>query len=156
MSIGLQIEAPELRLLQDRLLRISQSDFSIMLDGLGGIVESQTHRRIRQEKSDPQGNAWIQWSDKYAGSKHGASKSHQPHPGELTSSQGHTLLFLDGHLDDSIQHLVRFDEVEIGSNLKYARRQNTSRQFIGLSEENTAEALEVVEDFLSGIIGPLK
>lgn len=156
MSVGIQVDAPEVELLHQRLLAISRVDFTELLDGLGSLVESQTHKRLRDDKTDPNGTPWKPWSESYAGKKHGLNAGHLPHPGELTSSQGHAILFLDGHLDDSLTHAIAFDEVEIGSNLKYARRQNAARQFMGLSGENNDEAVGVIEDFLDELMRPIR
>lgn len=156
MSVGIEIKAPELARLEDRLASVANMDFGNLLDGLGSIVESQTRRRIQDEKTTPEALAWADWSEAYAASKHGASKGHLAHPGELRSSQGHTLLQLDGGLLDSMQSLVSGREVEIGSNLVYANFQNTRRQFLGLSPDNTEEAIEVIEDFLDGEFRALK
>lgn len=152
MSVGIDVDAPELERLQQRLLKATRVDFHEMLEGIGGVVESQTRRRIQDEKSTPSGTRWREWSEKYAESQHGA-ENHAPHPGERRESQGHTLLSLSGALLDSIQFLRTFDEVEVGSNLKYANRQNEARQFVGLSDENNAEVLALVEDFLDQHLG---
>ncbi len=148
MSIGIVIEAPELKRLQDRLVLMSRTNFTPMLDGVGAIVESQTRRRIQDEKTTPEGAPWKPWSEKYAASKHGASKGHEPHPGELSSSQGHTMLSLDGGLLDSVQFLVEGSGVEIGSNMIYANHQNSMRQFVGLGDGDGKEVVDIVEDFI--------
>lgn len=153
MSVGVSVNSPELQALQKRLLKVSHVKFTKLLQTLGATVESQTRRRIQDEKKAPSGAAWADWSEAYAKSKHGA-KNHRRHPGQLRSSQGHTLLSLSGALMDSIQwSTVMSDEVEVGSNLVYANRQNKDRQFIGLSAQNDRELLQVVEEFLDHEMG---
>lgn len=147
MSIGIAIDATELELLQRRLLSMSRVSFTSLLEGVGAVVESQTRRRIQDEKRGPDGGLWQGWSDAYAESKHGAG-NHLPHPSDHYESQGHTLLSLSGALLDSIQGDVTFDELEVGSNLQYAKRQNEMRQFIGLSNDDNREVLGVINDFL--------
>ncbi len=127
--------------------------FTNLLSSLGSVVESQSRNRIQNEKRSPTGQPWKDWGAAYAASKHGASKGHRPHPGQLRSSQGHTLLSLDGHLLESLHFQTTFDELEVGSNLIYANRQNEERPFLGLSQDNTAEALEVIEQFLDREMG---
>jgi len=75
-----------------------------LLDALGGIVESQTRRRIADEKSSPDGKPWAAWSSAYAKTRHG----------------NQSLLQGDGDLLDSIQYVVAKDQVHIGSPLAYA------------------------------------
>lgn len=75
-----------------------------LLDALGGIVESQTKRRIQDEKSSPNGKPWAEWSSAYAKTRHG----------NQSPLQG------DGDLLDSIQFVVEKNQVRIGSPLAYA------------------------------------
>ena len=110
---------------------------------VGAEAETQTHRRLRDEKSDPDGNAWESWSDDYALTRHG----------------GNSLLMGEGDLDDSIQFIVGIEQVEIGSNLPYAAIHNfggeevginiPARQYLGFSDENEMDLLAVVDDFLA-------
>lgn len=148
MSVAFEVDQRGVLELQHRLHALGTSDYSPLLEGIGGIVESQTRRRLQEEKTSPDGRQWKPWSEKYAGKKHGP-KGHEPHPGQLTSAGGHTLLSLFGHLNDSLQHLVTFNEVEVGSNLKYARRQNEARPFLGIGSNNESELLGIVEDYLA-------
>jgi len=75
-----------------------------LLDALGGIVESQTRRRIADEKSSPEGSPWADWSDSYKRSRTG----------------NQSLLQSGGDLLDSIQYVVEKSQVRIGSPLAYA------------------------------------
>ncbi len=152
MSVGLDIEAKDLERLQKRLLAVSHVKFTELLEGIGAIVENQSRNRIQNTKTGPDGTKWKDWSEAYAASKHGA-KNHEPHPGQLRSSQGHTLLSLSGGLLDSLQDLVTFDEVEIGSNLIYANVQNEARPFLGLSSSDSDEIYNVINDFLDREMG---
>ncbi|GAB1040987.1 MAG: phage virion morphogenesis protein [Shewanella algae] len=79
-----------------------------LLDTLGAVVESQTRRRIADEKTAPDGSPWPDWSDDYAKSRHG----------NQSKLQG------DGPLLDSIQYIVERNRVRIGSPLVYARTLN--------------------------------
>lgn len=148
MSVGLDIDKADLDRLQKRLVGLSRERYDEVLEGVGAIIESQTRRRIQHEKTTPGGKPWQAWSPDYAASKHGASKNHEPHPEALYESQGHTLLSLDGGLLDSMHWQKIFDEVEIGSNMSYAKYQDDMRQFIGLSSSDTDEVLGIIDEFL--------
>lgn len=156
MSVGVVMTSPGLERLNARLQTIgrvfSGAAGNRLLEAVGAIVESQTRRRISDEKTTPQGKKWEKWSDEYAASKHGADKGHAPHPGELRESQGHSLLVLDGGLLDSIQFLATGTEVEVGSNLVYANRQNAQRQYLGVSRSNEKEIIEIIDDFFDDYI----
>lgn len=139
----------------DALERLTEPDVPAFLDGLGGLVVSQTQRRIRSEKTAPDGTPW------------------QP------NAAGTSILFMSGALDDSLHHEVRGNEVEAGSNLVYAGiHQNggtiepksanalaftvggqfvmtkkvtmPARPYIGLSSANEAEIISFAEDFIIG------
>lgn len=76
-----------------------------LLDSLGAVVESQTRRRIADEKTAPDGSSWEAWSPGYAATRHG----------------NQSLLQGLGDLLDSIQYQVERNQVRIGSPLAYAR-----------------------------------
>jgi len=124
---------------------------SHLLDIVGALVVSQTQRRIHEEKRAPDGTEWDDWSDAYAGHKHGA-KGHEPHPGQLRNADGHSLLELFGNLLTSITHVVHDNEVEIGSNLAYAGAQNMTRPFLGLSDANESELDRLVSSYLETLL----
>lgn len=149
----------------------------LLLDGLGAVVESQTRRRIADEKTAPDGSAWPEWSASYAKTRH----SNQ------SKLQG------NGDLLDSIQYIVERNQVRIGSPLVYARVLNDGfegavqvsphtrliteafgkalrypvyqnvgsftrmmnmpqYQFLGLSGENQTEIYAVIGDFWQGLM----
>lgn len=144
MSIGLQVLSPDLLRLQHRLDGLARGDFTRLLDAVGGIVESQTRRRIEYEKIAPDGTAWQPWSEGYAKTRH-ANQS---------------LLFASGDLDDSITFDVIGFELYVGSNLAYARNQNEGstvpqRQYLGLSDANEVEVVTVIEKFFDKELGAL-
>ncbi len=122
------------------------------LNDVGGVVESQTHRRIRTEKTSPDGIAWPEWSDEYAETRHG----------------GHSLLMGEGNLDDSIQFSVGVDSIEVGTNVVYAaehqfgndqkdkagRKHNTpAREYLGMNDDNWAEVEAVLDARIDEIMG---
>ncbi len=108
MSAALEISvaSPALESLEARLRRLAagMGDTEPLLEALAAEVESQTRRRIEQEKSAPDGAPWPEWSGDYAATRHG----------------GQSLLRSEGGLLDSIQSAVSPDLAETGSNLVYA------------------------------------
>jgi phage virion morphogenesis protein len=111
-----------------------------LLEEIGAEVESQTRRRISEEKTSPDGEKWPAWSDAYAATRH----------------EGQSLLEAEGYLLDSLQFAVSGDQVEVGSNLVYAAIQEfggaevgkpglPARSYLGLSDENAAD-VEAIAD----------
>lgn len=123
------------------------------LDELGGLVVSQTQRRIRSEKTSPDGSAW------------------------KPNSAGTSILFASGALDDSIHHVVAGSSVEVGSGLVYAgihqfggtivpkngdrlafsiggrlvmadKVEMPARPYVGISADNATEIESFAEDFV--------
>lgn len=134
---------------------IAEPDRHAFLDGLGGLVVSQSQRRIRSEKTAPDGTPW------------------------KPNAEGTSILFRSGALDDSLHHEVRGNEVEAGSNLVYAgihqdggtiepisanalafsvggqfvlakKVTMPQRQYLGMSPANEAEIISFAEDFIVG------
>lgn len=127
--------------LQDILTGLSAEQQSRLLDVVGSEIESQTRRRIAEEKKAPGGEAWAPWSEEYA--------ARRPSRGGI--------LELEGHLLDSITYEVGDAAVEVGSNLAYARRHQEgdeddggmpARPFVGLSAENERDLQRLVVDWL--------
>jgi phage virion morphogenesis protein len=142
---------------QQLLARLSDFDKHELLESCGVLVESQTQRRIREEKTDPDGTPWAPWSAAYAKSRH-------PHQ---------SLLLAEGYLLASITHDMDGDDAVLihpGSNLKYARalqmgdhqvinvrgrpvkRNLPARRYLGLSSRNMDELGLLVKDFFSDLI----
>lgn len=75
-----------------------------LMQTMGAAVESQTRRRIADEKTGPDGRRWKPWSARYARTRHA----------------NHSLLVNEGHLLNSIRWaLLGSDAVTIGTNLAY-------------------------------------
>jgi phage virion morphogenesis protein len=96
---------------------------------LAPLLESQTRRRISDEKRAPLGRAWEAWSRDYAATRTGTQ----------------SLLMSEGHLHDSIASLVSPEKITWGSNLVYASAHQDGtddipeRPFLGLSRDNARE-----------------
>lgn len=140
MSVKISVDSNFDRLAA-RINRMANFDQGALLDTIGATVESQTRRRISDEKYGPDDQQWPAWLDTYAATRHG----------------GHSLLIGEGHLLDSIQYLVSDGQVEVGSNLIYASthqfgdedRNIEPRPFLGLSTANIDELDTVLDDFFN-------
>ena len=149
MTVAIEIDVIGAARVQRILSRLSQFDTDKLLDNIGNVVANQTRRRILHDKKAPDGSAWEPLSDDYAKAK--ASKK--------GSAVG--MLEYDGALRDSITHLVRGDETEVGSNMAYAAAQQLgfsknnlpARPYLGLSADDGTEVEEVVEDWIAATLG---
>lgn len=106
MSISVEIRGDvELQRIRQHVEQLSDTgNRAKLLELIGAEVESQTHRRLRDEKTAPDGSAWEPWSDGYAATRHG----------------NQSLLMGEGALDDSIQYFITGSKVHVGSPLAYA------------------------------------
>lgn len=137
-----------LQALADRLSQLQAAQVNELLEQVGATVESQTRRRLSEEKEAPDGSPWEELSDDWQ-----ARKSQQ-------SSGG--LLEYQGHLLDSMAYQVNGDEVSIGTNLIYGAIHQfggdpvgipvPARPYLGLSAENERELSEVIEAWLNQLL----
>lgn len=133
-------EVLNLDAVDSRLAKLSHLDLPALLAGIGAELESQTRRRIQDEKTSPEGHEWTPWSDKYSETRH----------------QNQSLLISEGDLLDSIQFETDSFEVAVGSNKIYAAthqygdpsRNIVDRPYLGLSAENEADLVRLTVDFL--------
>ncbi len=127
-----------------------------LAEGIGRLVQTQTRRRIEEEKTSPQGEAW------------------QP------NIAGTSILYASGELARSIDYEASADSVEVGSGLVYARIHQEGgkiepkngdalafmignqfvvtksvtmprRQYLGLSADNQDEIVQTAEEWLQGL-----
>jgi len=146
VSLSLRVDLSGVERLVKRLEQLRHMGTRGLMDAVGAEVESQTRRRIAEEKESPQGDPWPAWSQDYAATRHG----------------GHSLLQGEGHLLDSITYAVGIsgDYAEVGSNLVYAaihqfggqagrNRAVTipDRPYLGLSEDNLRDLAGLVDDW---------
>ena len=125
--------------------RLSHFDTRDLLDNIGAVVETQTRRRLSEEKTDPEGQPWEPLSERYAAWK------------EKHSSGG--ILELEGDLIGSITHKPSHDAVQIGSNVLYSTAHQLGtedipeRPYLGLSDDNADEVEEAVTTWLREVMG---
>jgi phage virion morphogenesis protein len=149
MSIALELKVDGLEDVQRKFNDLLQPDLEQLLDNIGAEVVSQTQSRISDDKADPDGTPWAEWTDRYAG----------------TRNSGQSLLEDSGRLNNSISHLVVGDTVEVGSNLVYAGHHQfgsekksgrgsgvPARQFLGLSDHNMDEVEIIVNNFIEDLL----
>ena len=146
-GVALNIDVADLGVAADRLAAIAGLiEPSRITDVASAIVETQTRRRIQEEKSAPDGTPWKSWSPAYAETRH----------------SGHSLLQSEGGLLDSIFGEARGEQAVVGSILVYAAIQQfggeevgkpelSARPFLGVSDDNLGEIKDVVVDYLNGI-----
>jgi phage virion morphogenesis protein len=170
-GVGIVIDS-ELERLAERLNTLADMELDELLDNIGSEIEDQTKQRIEEEKTDPSGVEWEEWSQGYKKSRH----------------DGQSLLEGEGALFESISYEVNGDEVVVGTNLVYGRthqlgledtleikahrrkvksrdRKGTAsgvafvsahnrevdipaRPFLGLSENNEDKVLAIVDEWL--------
>lgn len=142
MSVELTLDFSALNARLEKLANPNLGELSSLLAAEG---ESQTRRRISEEKASPDGTAWDVWSSSYAKTRH----------------SGHSLLENEGDLVDSIISGVEGNDAVWGSNLVYAAAQNfgydktglPAREFLGLSEENKKDMAAIIDDWLDDVMG---
>lgn len=141
MSGDLIIDLAGLLPAKRALDRLSRLDTQRLLEILGSEAESQTRRRLSEEKTDPDGQPWKPWSKAY--------EARRPAKGGI--------LDLDGELIDSIAYEVQDDAITLGSNLVYAlvhqegwkAKNIPARPYLGVSDENLEDLGELVIDFIA-------
>lgn len=109
--------------------RLSDLDLAELADAAGALLVSSTQRRLHEEKTGPDGDAWAPWSERYDETRlHGV----------------HSLLVSGGHLRDSIASYIDGLTVRVGSNLVYAATHQLgsedgdipARPYLGISAED--------------------
>ncbi|QJT15261.1 phage virion morphogenesis protein [Aeromonas sp. 2692-1] len=178
ISVEVSTRGEELARYQHLLDTLGRSDHKAeLLESIGAVVESQTRRRISDEKTAPDGTPWEPWSTDYAKTRHG----------------NQSLLQGDGDLLDSIEYQVQRNSVRVGSALAYSgvhqdgfsgavqvpahlrritqafgkalafpvyqsvgsftrQMEIPQREFLGLSSDNQTELLAVIGDFWQDVM----
>lgn len=145
-GVAIQITPLDLDAVVGRLREIhGRIDMGEMVQMTAGIVESQTRRRISEDKSAPDGTPWADWSPAYAETRHG----------------GQSLLQGRGDLLDSIFGVVSGALAEVGTNMVYGAAQQLgtesqgggipARPFLGVSDDNFGEIEDVLGDYFEGL-----
>lgn len=140
MSLGIEIQASGIDAINKRLTEIAGiGEDSAFYEMLGSIIESQTHYRIEEEKTTPDGEAW-EISEEYAEWK-------------AKVRPGVGILEFDGWLNNSITWLADGSGVVVGSAMVYAARQQIDygNEFLGLSEDNTDDLIFAIDKWVEAL-----
>jgi len=134
----------------DRFAASIQGRRPDLLAAMGAEVESQTRRRIQDEKTSPAGGSWPGWSPRYAATRHGGQSLLQ------AGTTQETLL-------NSLECFADSDSAEVGSNKEYAAihqfggaevgKAIPARPYLGVSDANAADLEQVARDWLADVIG---
>ncbi|MEL6785122.1 MAG: phage virion morphogenesis protein, partial [Pseudomonadota bacterium] len=111
LSLNLTLEGMDLAM--DFATRLSALDMGELREGVGGLIESQTKRRIMSEKTSPDGEAWAD------------------------NGRDNPIMNDTGSLNDSIAYAVAGENITVGSGLIYAAQ----RQFGGVIKAVNAQRL---------------
>lgn len=151
--MSFRIVVDGINIAQAKISAMADFNKGAFLDELGALVVSQTQRRIRSEKTAPDGSAW------------------------QANAAGSSILFASGTLDDSIHHVVGGSSVEVGSGMIYAaihqyggtivpksasklafsvagnfvltdKVEMPARPYVGISDENAKEIEFLAGDFV--------
>lgn len=133
----LVINTEELRRVGKRLQMAGEASRKDLLEQLAGVTESQVKRRIKDEKTAPDGTLWKPWSDDYA----------------KTRGSHHSLLVSHGDLGDDIAAEVSgLISITVFSIRAYAGAQDAVRPFMGLSSDNEKELEQTAEAYMADIL----
>ena len=139
VGIDIEVDAGSIQRLQERLRAIQHLPLHSLREDLAAEVVSQTQRRISDEKTDSEGNAWAEWSEGYAAKRR----------------SGQSLLMNEGDLVDDIHFQVEGSQVVVGSSLIYAAthqmgddsRNIKARPFLGISTDNENDLIQILDQW---------
>ncbi len=144
VTVSMQLDG--VAALEQRLGLLARVDIDPLRDTIGATVESQTRRRLSEDKAAPDGTPWPDWSPDYA----------------KTRRRGQSLLESDGDLVDSINFLVSGEDIHVGTPLVYGAIQHfggeevgidiPAREYLGLSDDDMAELLDQTDAFISRVL----
>lgn len=147
MSTELSFDFSGNEKIQAMLQRLSDLQLEELAEAISTEGANQTTRRILEERTAPSGEAWPEWSEAYAGTRH----------------SGQDLLQGEGWLLKSIRGAAEGAVAVWGADKKYAALHNfggeavginvPARKFLGLSADNQRDIEQLVEDFVAGAVG---
>jgi len=145
-STAIEIRLDGQTALQQRLELLPAMQLDPLRHNIGALVESQTRRRIHEEKESPDGKAWEKWGANWASSRH----------------KGHGLLENEGDLLDSIHFVVAGGDILVGSDLVYAAIHQfggdevgipiPERPYLGMSDDNWGDVADVADAFVTRVL----
>ncbi len=142
----LTVQTPGLDQAITKASNLRSFEMATLIDVSGAVIESSVKRRLNDEKTAPDGTPWPEWSEEYA----------------ATRGSEHSLLVDSNALLESVQSFSSGTEAIVGSNLVYAARRqfggeelgydDPARPFLGLSDLDEADLLDISADFLGGLL----
>ncbi len=158
MSVSITVDVSDLAHVERLVSRFTAFDATELMSGIGAMVESQTRRRITDEKTAPDGSAWpankegtpillksgehllksLAWTSSSDGFEAGAAWEHAHVHQEgmtITPKEAAQLSFM------------------LGGKLVHAKKVTIpKRAFAGLSAENLAEIGHLCTDVFGGML----
>ena len=141
---GFHFQLEGLAAVQSYLEQISDSDRSELMESIAAEGEQQTRRRIKEDKSTPEGFAWYELSPEYAERK------------SRFSSGG--ILEYEGFLEQTISSAADSGNAWWGSDRVYAAAQQfgisgrlPARPYLGLSSANMADIQQIASAWLEAL-----
>ncbi len=151
MSLTLALNVQGLDRANRQLQALASADYDDLLAGLAAEVESQTRRRIQQEKTAPDGTPWAPLNPDYKARKRERS--------------GGGILELEGDLRDSLESRVAGGEavIAMGINLPYAAIHQLggeavgmpwidARPYMGVSDDNLDDLQALIDDWTNQLL----
>lgn len=157
-GVSITVDVADLAHVEALVSRISNFDATELMSAIGAMGESQTRRRISDEKTSPDGTAWapnregtsillksgehllasIAWTSSAAEAEWGASWEHAHVHQDgmvITPKNAAQLSFM------------------LGGKLVHAKKVTIpKREIVGLSEDNKVEILQLVTDVFGGLL----
>jgi phage virion morphogenesis protein len=150
MAAGVELTAElDARVLAeiDRVFaRLGSAGVEQIADEVSMMMEDQTKRRIKTEKTAPDGTPWAPWSDRYALTRN------------TGNSTQHSLLINEENLLNSVQRYSTGDTASVASRTPYSAihqfggRGIPARPYLGLSDANRREIEELVIDRVEALL----
>lgn len=97
--------------------------------------QSAVEARILTEKRSPNGLRWAPWSSAYAS----------------TRRSGHSLLIDTGDLSESMEISQSGLITDMGTSVKYAKKNDTEREFMGLSAGDEANVERAIHEWMEEV-----
>ena len=113
-----------------------------LLMALGNIVKKDIQDRIETGKKTPDGGGWKAWDARYARTRG---------PGDSLLLQADSKSRAGSLINSINSLLVSSSEVGTGTDIIYGERQNTMREFIGITQVTEELLEEVIVDSFSQV-----
>jgi len=157
-GIGIRIEINNLDAALSLTSRLANFDPADLMTNIAALGESQTRRRIEEEKTSPDGTPWepnAEGTSILLRTGMHLRDSTASDSGDDFAQWGASWEFAHVHQDGAVivPRSAEFLAFSIGGEAAFARSVTIpARPFVGLSEENTEELTEFVTDYMGGLL----